>query len=189
MRCTPPPTPTQSSISRLVVENNITTVVHNASMLSVLAESNPQRALAVLYPPRARAHVVPRLQVNNLGLQNVLEVARENRLKVLAPSTIAVFGPSSPLDNSPDECVMRPETIYGITKVNLELMGTPPPPPPSHPPPQGEYYSRRYGVDFRSLRYPGIVSSETLPGGGTTDYAVCPLPSPAPHPGAGGDLL
>ncbi|KTG01967.1 hypothetical protein cypCar_00044575, partial [Cyprinus carpio] len=95
------------------------------------------------------------------GLHNVLDVAVEHGLRLFIPSTIGAFGPMSPPNPTPDLCIQRPRTIYGVSKVHAELMG--------------EYYHHRYGLDFRCLRYPGIISADSQPGGGTTvfqNYAV-----------------
>ena len=114
-----------------------------AAILSATGEKNPMLAW----------------DVNMNGLINVLEVAREHNMKqVLVPSSIAVFGPTTPVDNTPQETILKPTTMYGITKVAGELLG--------------DYYEKKYGLDVRGLRYPGIISHETEPGGGTTDYAV-----------------
>ncbi|XP_061552553.1 L-threonine dehydrogenase 2 isoform X2 [Phycodurus eques] len=97
-------------------------------------------------------------KINVTGLHNVLDLALENCLRLFVPSTIGAFGLSSPRDPVPDLCVQRPRTIYGVSKVHAELMG--------------EYLHHKYELDFRCLRYPGVISFKTLPGGGTTDYAV-----------------
>lgn len=96
--------------------------------------------------------------INMGSLINSLEVMREVKGAIFTPSSIGAFGPSTPLDNTPQDTIMRPTTIYGISKVAAELWG--------------DYYYLKYGVDARGVRYPGIISNVTLPGGGTTDYAV-----------------
>jgi nucleoside-diphosphate-sugar epimerase len=133
----------EESIEKVVKQHDIDTIYHLAAVLSATGEENPQVAWAV-----------------NMGsLYNVLEVARKFKLlRVFWPSSIAVFGPSTPRINTPQETVLIPKTIYGVSKVAGELLCN--------------YYFIKYGVDVRSVRYPGIISSEVLPGGGTTDYAV-----------------
>ena len=97
--------------------------------------------------------------VNINGMYNILEIARERNMnRVFVPSSIAAFGPETPRNNTPQETILKPKTMYGVTKVAGELLG--------------DYYFKRFGLDVRGVRYPGIISSETLPGGGTTDYAV-----------------
>jgi nucleoside-diphosphate-sugar epimerase len=92
-------------------------------------------------------------------MYNILEIAHERDLtRVFVPSSIAAFGPETPQDNTPQETVLKPKTMYGVTKVAGELLG--------------DYYFKRFDLDIRGIRYPGIISSETLPGGGSTDYAV-----------------
>ena len=130
------------TMAALVKKYKIDTIFHLAAILSATAEKNPQLAW----------------HVNVNGLYNVLEIARECRCGVFTPSSIATFGPATPMDQTPQDTVQRPTTIYGITKVTGELMCN--------------YYHTRFGVDTRGLRYPGLISYKTPPGGGTTDYAV-----------------
>jgi len=130
-------------IEQVVTKYQIDTIFHMAAILSAVGEEKPDLAW----------------HVNIDGLYNVLEVARVHKLtRVFIPSSIAVFGPEAPKDPAPQETVLRPTTMYGLTKVTGELLGN--------------YYVHRFGLDVRGVRYPGIISSETPPGGGTTDYAV-----------------
>jgi len=133
----------RETIEKVVEEYDIDTIYHMAAILSAAGEKNPWRAW----------------DVNINGTLNVLEVAREHDMtRVWHPSSIAVFGPETPRVNTPQETVLRPRTMYGITKVSLELIGN--------------YYFEKFGLDVRGVRYPGIISNKTPPGGGTTVYAV-----------------
>jgi nucleoside-diphosphate-sugar epimerase len=133
----------RETIQEVVDKYDIDTVYHMAAILSAAGERDPQLAY----------------RVNLDGLYNVLEIAREQKVsRVFWPSSIAVFGPDTPQHNTPQETILRPATMYGVTKVAGELLCG--------------YYAECFGLDVRGVRYPGIISSETLPGGGTTDYAV-----------------
>jgi len=133
----------RESVEELVQKYNIDTIYHLAAVLSAIGEEKPQTAW----------------NVNMNSLYNVLEIAREHRLiRVFWPSSLAVFGPEAPRTNTRQDVVLIPRTMYGVTKVAGELLCN--------------YYFLRFGLDARSVRYPGIISSETPPGGGTTDYAV-----------------
>lgn len=127
----------------LVLRNNITQIYLLAAILSATGEKNPPLAW----------------HINMQSLLNVLEVAKEENLsKIYWPSSIAVFGPNSPKDHTPQHTIIEPTTIYGISKFAGERWC--------------EYYFNRYNVDVRSIRYPGLISYKSQPGGGTTDYAV-----------------
>ena len=149
-----------TAMASIVSRYRIDTIFNLVALLSAVGEKNPQLAWKI-----------------NIGaLTNSLEVARDRKCAVFPPSSIGAFGPSSPKDKTPQDTVMRPTTMYGVCKVTGELMG--------------DYYHTRFGVDARSVRFPGLISNVTLPGGGTTDYAVeiyyeairngrftCPVPS------------
>lgn len=124
-------------------EHGIDVVYHLAAVLSAVGEQHPTRAW----------------EVGLDGLRNILDAAAERGgMRVFWPSSIAAFGPESPRDPTPQDTIMRPNTVYGITKVAGELLG--------------QWYAANRDVDVRSVRYPGLISSEAMPGGGTTDYAV-----------------
>ena len=133
----------REDLDAAISRHKIDTIFHLAGVLSAVGEQDPERAWSV----------------NVGGFINVLEAARAGgAARVFFPSSIAVFGSNCPRDRTPQDTVLQPSTIYGVSKVTGELLG--------------EYYVRRFGLDVRGLRLPGIISSETPPGGGTTDYAV-----------------
>ena len=131
-----------AALDAVVSQQKITVIYHLAALLSAVAESQPLQAW----------------DINMNGLLNVLECARRHNCQVFFPSSIAAFGPDTPAFDTPQDTVQHPSTIYGITKVSGELLC--------------DYYHRRYGVDARGVRYPGLISNQAMPGGGTTDYAV-----------------
>ncbi|MDG6999384.1 MAG: NAD-dependent epimerase/dehydratase family protein [Nitrososphaerota archaeon] len=133
----------KEGISKLVARYDVNVVYHLAGILSAAGEENPELAY----------------DVNLQGLHNILEVSMNRKVaRVFWPSSIAVFGPNAPKKNTPQDTSLVPTTIYGVTKVAGELLCN--------------YYFTKYGLDVRSIRFPGIISSETRPSGGTTDYAV-----------------
>ncbi len=133
----------RSQLMEIIRKHNITRIYHLAAILSAAGEKHPIRTW----------------DINMEGLLNVLEAARESNIKrIFWPSSIAVFGPTTPSVNTPQRTVMEPDTIYGISKLAGERWC--------------EYYNIRYGLDVRSVRYPGLIGWKSLPGGGTTDYAV-----------------
>ncbi len=129
-------------LDQLIRQYQITTVYHLAAILSAKGEQNPRQAW----------------QINMESLFNVLEAARQHGLQLFFPSSIAVFGDNTPRRETPQDTIMQPSTVYGISKVAGEQWC--------------QYYHQKYGVDVRSVRYPGIIGYQSMPGGGTTDYAV-----------------
>lgn len=132
----------EQQIAETVSKYEIDTIYNLAALLSALAEAKPQLAW----------------KIGMGGLFNVLEVAREMNCAVFTPSSIGVFGNNTPKDKTPQDTIRNPRTMYGVTKVSGELLS--------------DYYNIRFGVDTRSVRFPGLISNVTPPGGGTTDYAV-----------------
>lgn len=132
----------QQQIAETVEKYNIDTIYNLAALLSAVAEAKPQLAW----------------KIGLGGLFNTLEVAREKKCAVFTPSSIGSFGGPFPKDKTPQDTIQRPKTMYGVTKVSGELLS--------------DYYFHRFGVDTRSVRFPGLISYVTPPGGGTTDYAV-----------------
>jgi len=131
-----------AQIQEIVRNGDVGTIYHLAALLSATSEERPHIAW----------------ELNMGGLYKVLEVARQHDCKVFFPSSIGAFGPGTPKDNTPQDTIQRPTTMYGVTKVAGELLC--------------DYYNRRFGVDTRGLRFPGLISYAAPPGGGTTDYAV-----------------
>ena len=129
-------------LAGIVEKYRIDTIFNLAALLSAVAERKPLMAWDI--------------QMN--GLLNILEVARGHGVAVFTPSSIGSFGPGTPRENTPQDTIQRPRSMYGVTKVATELLS--------------DYYFHKYGIDTRSVRFPGLISNVTLPGGGTTDYAV-----------------
>jgi len=129
-------------LKKIIEKYNVDTIYHLVSILSARGEKDPHFAW----------------EVNMNSLNNVLKLAAEHKIKVFWPSSIAVFGPTTPRDRTPQKTVLEPTTMYGVTKVAGELLC--------------QYYNKKFGVDVRSARFPGIISYKAEPGGGTTDYAV-----------------
>ncbi len=132
----------KNAIYEVVKKHKIDTIYNLAALLSAVAEGKPMMAW----------------NIGMNGLINILEIARENNCAVFFPSSIGAFGPSTPANKTPQDTIQRPRTIYGVTKVSGELLC--------------DYYFNKYGVDTRGVRFPGLISNVTPPGGGTTDYAV-----------------
>lgn len=149
-----------TAMASAVARHKCDAIFNLVALLSAVGEKNPQMAWGI-----------------NMGaLNNSLEVARQHHCALFTPSSIGAFGPTSPKDKTPQDTVMQPTTIYGVCKVTGEMLSN--------------YYYTKFGVDTRSVRFPGIISNVTLPGGGTTDYAVeiyyeaiksgkftCPIPA------------
>jgi len=131
-----------NAVAAILDRKKIDSVIHLAGVLSARAEGDPRLAW----------------DINMNGLYTVLEAARPRGCALLFPSSIAAFGPETPSKNTPQDTIQRPNTIYGVTKVAGELLC--------------DYYHKKYGMDTRGLRFPGLISCEAQPGGGTTDYAV-----------------
>ena len=131
-----------AGLAEIVTRYKIDTIYNLAALLSAVAERKPLLAWDI--------------QMN--GLLNILEIAREKGVAVFTPSSIGSFGPETPHVGTPQDTIQRPRSMYGVTKVATELLS--------------DYYFHKYGVDTRSVRFPGLISYTTLPGGGTTDYAV-----------------
>lgn len=131
-----------AQLAQIVSKYKIDTIYNLAALLSAVAEAKPLLAWNI--------------QIN--GLLNILEIAREKGCAVFTPSSIGSFGPETPRVGTPQDTIQRPRSMYGVTKVTTELLS--------------DYYHTKYGVDTRSVRFPGLISHVTLPGGGTTDYAV-----------------
>ncbi|WP_210366603.1 L-threonine 3-dehydrogenase [Bacillus sp. REN3] len=130
------------AMGEIARKHKVDTIMHMAALLSATAETKPVFAW----------------NLNMGGLMNALETAREMNCQFFTPSSIGAFGPNTPKDNTPQDTIQRPTTMYGVNKVAGELLT--------------DYYFHRFGVDTRGVRFPGLISYTTPPGGGTTDYAV-----------------